>query len=202
MTGLRERSKMKAMRSIQEHALDLFDERGFNAVTIEEIAAAAEVSPSSIYRYFGTKEGIVVADEFDRASPDALSEFIDANDPIGSLLRAIRTYESTPDGSTADAPHDEPRENEARRRVRYFFTEPSVRQAVCAVLDRAGQRITPLLAEANGLPPVQARVLTNSLVFGYFAALEQWFLDDTQRPIADYVDEGLAPLRRIWPAKT
>ncbi|HEY7594201.1 MAG TPA: helix-turn-helix domain-containing protein, partial [Actinophytocola sp.] len=40
------------MRTIQEQALDLFDARGFDAVTIEEIAAAAEVSPSSVYRYF------------------------------------------------------------------------------------------------------------------------------------------------------
>ena len=60
------------MRAIQERALDLFDANGFGAVTIEEIAAAAEVSPSSVYRYFGTKEGILVADEFDAMSQEAV----------------------------------------------------------------------------------------------------------------------------------
>lgn len=186
MAGLRERAKTKAMRSIQEHALDLFDERGFGAVTIEEIAAAAEVSPSSIYRWFGTKEGIVVADEFDRVSPDALSDYIDPKDPIASLLAAVRAYEAGQDDGRGP-----------RRRIRYFFTEPSVRQAVCAVLDRASRRVAPLVAEANDLPPLRAKVLTNALVFGYFAALEQWFTDGSERAIADYVAEALAPLRKL-----
>jgi hypothetical protein len=45
---------------------------------------------------------------------------------------------------------------------------------------------------------VQARVAANALVFGYFGALEQWHLDGGSKPIADYVDEGLRPLRRLW----
>ena len=36
--------------------------------------------------------------------------------------------------------------------------------------------------------------------FGYFGALEQWYLDGGLRPIAEYVDEGLRPLRLIWSA--
>jgi hypothetical protein len=36
------------------------------------------------------------------------------------------------------------------------------------------------------------------VAFGYFGALEQWYLDGGQRPIADYVEEGLRPLRNIW----
>jgi len=37
-------------------------------------------------------------------------------------------------------------------------------------------------------------------VFGYFAALEQWYLDGGDQPIATYVEEGLRPLRTIWPS--
>lgn len=195
MTGLRERWRLKAMRAIQESALDLFDEKGFGAVTIEEIAAAAEVSPSSVYRYFGTKEGILVADEFDTMSPESLKEFLDPRDPVGSLLRAVRAYEAAPDPGEAA-----PAGRSPWRRVRYFFAEPSVRTAVCGTLDRAGQRIAPLIAESGEVSRTQARVIANALAFGYFAALEQWYLDGGERPIADYVEEGMRPLSALWSA--
>ena len=190
-TGLRERWRINAMRTIQEQALDLFDARGFNAVTIEEIAAAAEVSPSSVYRYFGTKEGLVVADEFDSWSQEAVEGILDVNDPVGSLLNVVRTYEA--------APGESPQAGRSPwRRVRYFFQEPSVRMAVCAQLDRASQRIAPLMAAGGAMTETQARVAANALVFGYFGALEQWYLDGGIHPIARYVEEGLRPLRRIW----
>lgn len=172
------------MRTIQERALDLFDERGFHAVTIDQVATAAEVSPSTVYRLFGTKEGLLVADEFDTMSEDALEELLDVDDPVGSLLAAVLRYEETP-GETA------------RRRVRYFFEEPSVRTAAGANLDRAGQRIAPLLVR-SGMSELQARVAANALVFGYFGALEQWHLDGGTKAIAAYVEEGLAPLRDLW----
>jgi hypothetical protein len=41
-------------------------------------------------------------------------------------------------------------------------------------------------------------VAANALVFGYFGALEQWYLDGGTHPIATYVEEGLEPLRHIW----
>lgn len=191
MAGLREQWRRDAMRTIQEHALDLFDERGFGAVTIEQVATAAGVSPSSVYRYFGTKEGLLVTDEFDAMSPDTLSELLDPLDPVTSLVRAVERYESRP---TETAPGD----GSPWRRVRYFFSEPSVRMAACAALERAAKRVAPLLVTDDGLDATQARVAAHALAFGYFAALEAWFDDGGVRPIAGYVEEGLAPLRRIW----
>jgi AcrR family transcriptional regulator len=193
-TGLRERWRISAMRTIQERALDLFDERGFDAVTIEEIAAAAEVSPSSVYRYFGTKEGLIVADEFDSWSQDQVGEILDVNDPVGSMIQVVLTYEAA--AGQAPGSRDTPRG--PWRRVRYFFQEPSVRTAVCAALDRASQRIAPLMMTGGRLTETQARVAANALVFGYFGALEQWYLDGGVHPIAQYVEEGLQPLRSIW----
>ena len=187
------------MRTIQERALDLFDERGFDAVTIEEIAAAAEVSPSSVYRYFGTKEGLIVADEFDSWSQEAVEEILDVDDPVGSLLQVVLKYEAAPE--QAPQPQDTPQAGRPRspwRRVRYFFQEPSVRMAACAALDRASQRIAPLMMAGGRMTETQARVAANALVFGYFGALEQWYLDGGVHPIAQYVEEGLLPLRSIW----
>jgi len=187
------------MKVIQERALDLFDERGFDAVTIEQIAAAAEVSPSSVYRFFGTKEGLLVADEFDTMSPEALSGILDPTDPVESLLQAVHRYETPPEDSMTDAAAGARiRESSPWRRVRYFFTEPSVRRAATAALDRAAQRIAPMLTTEGGLTPAQARVAANALAFGYFAALESWFDEGGTRAIAEYVEDGLEPLRRIW----
>ena len=73
-----------------------------------------------------------------------------------------------------------------------------MRMAACAALDRASQRIAPLMVTGGRLTQTQARVAANALVFGYFGALEQWYLDGGIHPIAQYVEEGLQPLRSIW----
>ena len=153
-----------------------------------------------MYRYFGTKEGLLVADEFDAMSQQALEAILDINDPVGSLLQVVLTYEAAPE--QPPQPRDTPRDPQAApgpwRRVRYFFQEPSVRMAACAALDRASQRIAPLMTAGSEMTQTQARVAANALVFGYFGALEQWYLDGGIHPIATYVEEGLLPLRHIW----
>ena len=65
--GLRDQKKVVTWRSINAAATKLFLDRGYEAVSIEEIAAAAKVSPSTFFNYFSTKEAVV----FDSDPEDA-----------------------------------------------------------------------------------------------------------------------------------
>ena len=63
--GLRERKKLKLRRDVQAAALHLFEAQGYEQTTVEQIAAAADTSTTTFYRYFPTKEDVVLDDEYD-----------------------------------------------------------------------------------------------------------------------------------------
>jgi AcrR family transcriptional regulator len=64
--GLRERKKRQTRRLLQSTAMALFADRGFGQVTIDEIAAACDLSRTTVFRYFPTKEDLVVGTEPER----------------------------------------------------------------------------------------------------------------------------------------
>ena len=82
----RTRKKAATRRSIQEHALRLFVEKGYDETTVEEIAAAAGVSHMTFFRYFPRKEAVVEYDEYD---------------PLLEQLIAARPAGRSPAGRTA-----------------------------------------------------------------------------------------------------
>jgi AcrR family transcriptional regulator len=88
--GLRERKKARTRATIRTEAIRLFAEHGFAPTTVEQIAEAADISPSTFFRYFPTKEAVVVTDDYDplifeayRAQPPELS-------PIQAFRNAVR----------------------------------------------------------------------------------------------------------------
>jgi AcrR family transcriptional regulator len=84
--SLRERKKARTRATIRQHALRLIREQGYYATTVEQIADAAEVSPATFFRYFPTKEDVVLQDDFDVISLGAL----DAQPPELGPIAAFR----------------------------------------------------------------------------------------------------------------
>ncbi|MGW0117761.1 TetR family transcriptional regulator [Streptomyces sp. NPDC003327] len=88
--GLRERKKERTRRALSEAAIGLFLEKGFDAVSVAEVAAAAEVSKPTLFRYFPAKEDLVLyrfADHEDEAAR------VVAARPAGSSpLDALQAY--------------------------------------------------------------------------------------------------------------
>jgi AcrR family transcriptional regulator len=88
--GLRERKKARTRASLREHALRLFREQGYHATTVEQIAAAAEVSPSTFFRYFPTKEDLVLQDDMDTRMIEALERQPARLGPVAAARAASR----------------------------------------------------------------------------------------------------------------
>src|SRR2546422_11555826 len=93
--GLRERKKLKTKEAIQREAMRLFQEQGYEATTIEQIAEAAEISPSTFFNYFPTKEDVVFNDPYD---PIFISLFLarPSDEPLSVALR--RTFSESLSG--------------------------------------------------------------------------------------------------------
>jgi AcrR family transcriptional regulator len=84
-TGSRAGSRQHRRARIEQTALELFRERGFDLVTVEDVCAAAAVAPATFYRYFGTKEEVVFAYRDDFSA--AMDKAIDAGTPVPENAR-------------------------------------------------------------------------------------------------------------------
>jgi AcrR family transcriptional regulator len=86
--GLRERKKERTRQALADAALELFTTKGFDATTIEEIAAAADVSPRTFFRYFSTKEEVLFGQDIDHER--AFAELIAARPAAEAPLEKLR----------------------------------------------------------------------------------------------------------------
>ncbi|MFI7384432.1 TetR/AcrR family transcriptional regulator [Streptomyces sp. NPDC049813] len=166
--GLRERKKLKTRTAIREATYRLIMDQGYDATTVEQIAEAAEVSPSTVFRYFPTKEDIVLTDEFDpvlerelRARPagesllDSLRHVIEE-----SLLRAVQSEDP----------------EVTRLRTRLQVEVPAVRSRMMESMSVTGQMICRVLADRTGRDAgdLEVRVYAMAVVGALMEATMYW----------------------------
>ncbi|WP_432832258.1 TetR family transcriptional regulator [Dactylosporangium sp. CA-092794] len=141
--GLRERKKQKTRWAIQEHALRLFAQQGYDATTIEQIAEAAEVSPSTFFRYFKTKEDVVIQDRYD----EVMAEEIRNAPPDLPPLEVIRASIKATFGTIG------PNELEQTlQRARLQFAVPALRMRALDNMQDSIRYLAAPLAERLGRP--------------------------------------------------
>ncbi len=167
--GLRETKRREAMGHIQRVALDLFDARGYAAVTVEEIAANARVAPRTVYRYFGTKDGILLTQPEDEdmvavlAGSAAHEDLVDA---VRALVPSFTTDEfADPEGYWA-------------RVMGYVRTIPELTRGFAAAVLEIADVLAAARATALGLAPddLVTRVRARSVVGALAVALDDWYV--------------------------
>ncbi|WP_327704639.1 TetR family transcriptional regulator [Streptomyces decoyicus] len=166
-TGLRERKKIQTRQAIRRAAYRLFEEQGYDATPVDQIAAAADVSPSTVFRYFPTKEDIVLTDEYDavletgiRARP--------AGEPVVESVRrvsieALRTMAARERG-------------ELVQRVRLIREVPAIRGRTAERTAQDAVMLTAVLAERSGRPAddLELRVISAVILAALQEAMLHW----------------------------
>jgi AcrR family transcriptional regulator len=181
--GLRERKKQKTRESIQRTALRLFEKQGYEQTTIEQIAAAVEISPSTFFNYFPTKEDVVIYDAYD---PIAIRMFLERpkDEPLNVGVRQVL------EGLAAVFERDE---HLILARGRLFMEVPELRARLWDEAERTQVMIAQLLAERTGRRPddfelrVTARVVTGAMLE---ASLE-WMRTNGRHGLVELLNRAL-----------
>ncbi|MFG3525909.1 TetR/AcrR family transcriptional regulator [Streptomyces sp. NPDC047917] len=139
--GLRERKKLRTRTAIRQAAYRLIAEQGYGATTVEQIAAAAEVSPSTVFRYFPAKEDIVLTDEYDRVLAAALRGRPAGEPPLESLRQVLAEVlaEFLATG-----------EQELRQRTRLMVEVPAVRARMTRTMPGTAGALAEAIADRTG----------------------------------------------------
>jgi AcrR family transcriptional regulator len=139
--GLRERKKAKTRAEVQKQALRLFRKKGYDNTTIEQIAEAAEVSPSTFFRYFSTKEDAVMYNIIDPVVIEALKAQPVGLSPIRAIRAAIKlAYDGFPAEESADL----------QERTKLMRKVPELRAKMLDKLTQNLEVLTRLTAERIG----------------------------------------------------
>ncbi|GIH91763.1 TetR family transcriptional regulator [Planobispora siamensis] len=141
MTGLRERKKEQTRRRIAEVALRMFAERGFEAVTVNEIAEAAEVAKVTLFKYFPTKESLVLRG----VGEEDLAGIVAGRPPGHSPLEALRAHCMALVASSAVTRDMD----ELVARVQVILGSPALRAGAGALLYRQRRALAKALAEEH-----------------------------------------------------
>jgi len=183
--GLRERKKARTREAIQHEALRLISTQGYEATTCEQIAAAADVSPATLFRYFATKEDIVLQDVYDPMIAEAVSGRPSRETPLTAVRRGVADVlaEVVPDELDA-----------VRHRTALILSVPALRARSREQQDGLAAHLAAALAARTGTDvgnldiEVAAAVCAASMA----VAVQRWARDGGDLPA--HVDEALSAI--------
>ena len=181
--SLRERKKAETRQRIQEQAMRLFLEQGYDATTVEQIAAAAGVSHMTFFRNFPAKEDVVATDDYDPLLADLIRARPAGEHPVervrATILMGLReVYAQDRDTILA--------------RAQLIWTTSALR---ARIVDN--QRSTEaVLAAGLGDPDrFETRVLAAACTGGLVTAVAEWAAHPERAELPELVDRAFTALR-------
>lgn len=185
--GRRERKKAATRKTISDVATRMFIERGYDEVSIREIADAADVSPTTVFAHFPQKEALVF-DEDDEQR-DRLVAVVRERPPGTSISQALYDFYAHEIRLSSDEHGDEA----IRSFVRFFQKTPALRDYAERMWLRHSTALAEAIADEVGLsaPDDQLRI------FARFVLQMQMVVNESDDPLAA-LDAGFAILAHGW----
>jgi AcrR family transcriptional regulator len=173
----------------------LFMKQGYQETTIEQIAEAADISPSTFFNYFPNKEDVVITDDYDPLLLAAFTHRPLDEGPVEALRQILGGL-----GEVMDRDHDL-----ILARSRLILSEPELRARSWSEMEKTEDVVRGMLAARTGrdADDFELRVLSGALVGGLWSAILDWVRRDGEESLGAYiqrtldvVEKGLAGLER------
>jgi AcrR family transcriptional regulator len=194
--SLRERKKAQTRDAIINAALDLFERQGYEGTTIEEIAAEANISPRTFFRYFDAKLEVIM--ENSKPELDEIRELVAARPPTESVVEAAhavfrdRLMSELLDGDTGKT---------TVRQFQVILATPSLFAAAQEHAREHQDSLVPVLADRLGVAPdsLPAHLAASVITTTVWTCFEHMARQDHANPeeLLDLVDEAFAALATL-----
>jgi AcrR family transcriptional regulator len=189
--SLRDRKKLKTRISIQQHAMKLFKKQGYIETTVEQIAEAAEISPSTFFRYFPTKESVVLTDFYDPVMMETFVSQPKDLPPIEALRNGMR------DVFASMSSEEQTSEME---RMKLIMSVPELRAATLSnFLDIFGLLNEALAKRTDrSSDDSEVRMFTGAF-FGIVLAVGMMWMESPDQDMLEMIDEAIEYLKKGVP---
>jgi AcrR family transcriptional regulator len=182
--GLRERKKQKTRNAIQREAMRLFAKQGYAETTIEQIAEAVEISPSTFFNYFPSKEELIAFDDYDPLLAAAFAAR-PKDEPLGiAIRRAIVDQLSTILKRDRDL---------VLARAKLALSVPELRARFWEETQKSQDFVQKLITQRTRKDPnaYEVRVAASIIVSAMFVAVLEWVSQDGRDDLAKLVNRAL-----------
>lgn len=189
--SLRQRKRERTRVALIAAALELFERQGYEATTIDQIAAAADVSPRTFFRYFSTKEEVALGDD---VGPEIIGLLAGrpADEPV---LESVRRVVADSLGLVSD-------EDRAAllARLRIVYRTPSLRARRWEFQLEMGRLSGAILAVRRGLPPddLGSRVTATAVFTAVEVAMDDWQQHEGRDELGAAIDAAVGHLAHAF----
>ncbi|HEY6533732.1 MAG TPA: TetR family transcriptional regulator [Acidimicrobiales bacterium] len=182
-SGLRSRKKLRTRHAIQDAALELFVDQGFEATTVEQIAARVEVSPTTFFRYFRSKSEVIKGDQGERLP--ALQKAIIERPADEDDLEVLRVAIQQEWISSIDP-------ERTLRQASVIAASPELRGVSFEIGFQWRAAISESLAQRHGLDTPDDRCIfaASTAMSVFWRAVEIWRRGGAQDELSDHFDRG------------